>query len=519
MPEMPEDPLRSAIDAIRTRLHDELEAQLAHLSAKQQEELEGVRRAAEADAEQRWASKVDALRSEWNARLESEVSTARAEAERRMVAESMRLRVETEQAAEKSAAAARHEAERALAQERDRAQAEITAERERTQAALTAERERLGAERDRGQGELAAAQQALHQSHQERDSVRQQLDRLRQQSERLERELDAVRQQLDAARQDAQSARNELQPVRLQLEGAHEQLAAESRAREEQSRRQADAAKAVADSRVAERQAQLALVERLLNAIRAMDAGRSLTDILSALTSAAAAEAPRAALFVVNGSELRGWKAVGFATDTPPQASIADEGLLGDVLRHREPVVTAAGAGPAAPAFAALPSGRAALAVPLLVASQPVAVLYADDGGETPGETPASWPEAVQILGHHASVSLAHLTVARTAEVMRRSMSGHGAATSATAAKEDGNSARRYARLLVSEIKLYNEAAVRVGRQKRDLLERLRPEIDRARQLYSQRISPSVDARGTLFQHELVQTLADGDPSLLGNPA
>ena len=71
----------------------------------------------------------------------------------------------------------------------------------------------------------------------------------------------------------------------------------------------------------------------------------------------------------------------------------------------------------------------------------------------------------------------------------------------------------------MSEIKLYNEAAVQVGRQKRDLLERLKPEIERARKLYSQRISPNVDARGALFQQELVQTLADGDPSLLGNPA
>jgi hypothetical protein len=71
----------------------------------------------------------------------------------------------------------------------------------------------------------------------------------------------------------------------------------------------------------------------------------------------------------------------------------------------------------------------------------------------------------------------------------------------------------------VSEIKLYNEAAVHIGRQKRDLLERLKPEIDRARKLYTQRISPAVDARATLFQQELVQTLADGDASLLGHPA
>ena len=68
----------------------------------------------------------------------------------------------------------------------------------------------------------------------------------------------------------------------------------------------------------------------------------------------------------------------------------------------------------------------------------------------------------------------------------------------------------------MSEIKLYNEAAVRTGREKRDLLNRLAPEIDRARRLYEERVSPAVGARATYFQQELVHTLADGDSALLG---
>ena len=48
MPEMSEDSLRTAIDAIRTRLHEELEAQLTHLSSRHQDEVAGARtRAAE----------------------------------------------------------------------------------------------------------------------------------------------------------------------------------------------------------------------------------------------------------------------------------------------------------------------------------------------------------------------------------------------------------------------------------------------------------------------------------------
>ena len=528
MAEMPQDPLRAAIDAIRTRLHEELEAQLTQLSSHQQEELEGVRRAAEADAEQRWSAKINEVRSEWTARLEAEVSAARAEGERRLASESMRLRAETQQAAAASAAAVREELERALGHERERAQTEINAERER-----------LAAERDQRQAEVNAARQDVERICNERDGFRQEIETLRQQGNDLRSELESGRQELTAAREESRTARQgadslrrEHESMRQQLETARERLAAGSRdldtarneldavrlARDEEARRQAAASKEMDEDRVAERQAHLAVVERLLTAVRAMDAGRSLTDVLSALTSAAAVEAPRVALFVVNGSELRSWKTVGFDSEAV-QVSLNEEGLLGEVMRRREPVVSAEADGPAAPAFASLPSDRAAIAVPLMVASQPVAVLYADDASAVPAETPASWPEAVQILGRHASINLAHLTAARAVEAMRRSVAPSAADAAPRLEKEDGTSARRYARLLVSEIKLYNEAAVRLGRQQRDLLERLKPEIERARKLYTQRISPAIDARASLFQQELVQTLADGDASLLGNPA
>ena len=82
-------------------------------------------------------------------------------------------------------------------------------------------------------------------------------------------------------------------------------------------------------------------------------------------------------------------------------------------------------------------------------------------------------------------------------------------------ADDDALGARRYARLLVSEIKMYNDGAVRTGRERRDLRQRLKPEIERAQRLYEARIAPS-HTRDLYFQLELVQTLADGDQSLLG---
>jgi hypothetical protein len=79
------------------------------------------------------------------------------------------------------------------------------------------------------------------------------------------------------------------------------------------------------------------------------------------------------------------------------------------------------------------------------------------------------------------------------------------------------NKARRFARLLVSEIKLYNEMKVREGRLEGDLYERLREDIDRSRQMYDKRVDPIVVARYDYFHQELVNTLAEGDPSKLGN--
>ena len=78
------------------------------------------------------------------------------------------------------------------------------------------------------------------------------------------------------------------------------------------------------------------------------------------------------------------------------------------------------------------------------------------------------------------------------------------------------NDARRFARLLVSEIKLYNAAKVNEGRRNLDLYNRLKDEIDRSRKVYDKRVSPVVAARFDYFYDELVQTLAEGDPAKLG---
>lgn len=78
------------------------------------------------------------------------------------------------------------------------------------------------------------------------------------------------------------------------------------------------------------------------------------------------------------------------------------------------------------------------------------------------------------------------------------------------------NDARRFARLLISEIKLYNEQKVAEGRFEHDLYDRLREYIDRSREMYDKRVKAEVAARYDYFHGELVNTLAEGDVSKLG---
>ena len=77
--------------------------------------------------------------------------------------------------------------------------------------------------------------------------------------------------------------------------------------------------------------------------------------------------------------------------------------------------------------------------------------------------------------------------------------------------------AKRFARLLVSEIKLYNEQRVAEGRSNKDLYVRLKRDIDKSREMYEQRISQSMTRKFDYFHDELIRILGDNDPSTLGS--
>ena len=69
--------------------------------------------------------------------------------------------------------------------------------------------------------------------------------------------------------------------------------------------------------------------------------------------------------------------------------------------------------------------------------------------------------------------------------------------------------ARKFARLVVSEIKLYNEAKVNEGRRNKDVYERLKEDIERGRQMYNDRVPAHVRDHSRYFVDELVRILGD----------
>jgi hypothetical protein len=77
--------------------------------------------------------------------------------------------------------------------------------------------------------------------------------------------------------------------------------------------------------------------------------------------------------------------------------------------------------------------------------------------------------------------------------------------------------AQRFARLLVDEIKLYNQAKVAEGRRNKDLYDRLKEDIDKSRGTFQKRYGNTAAASGDYFQHELLRSLAEDDISIMGS--
>ena len=76
--------------------------------------------------------------------------------------------------------------------------------------------------------------------------------------------------------------------------------------------------------------------------------------------------------------------------------------------------------------------------------------------------------------------------------------------------------AQRFARLLVDEIKLYNQVKVSEGRKNKDLYDRLKEDIEKSRITFQKRYGNTAAGGADYFSQELVRSLAEDDTSIMG---
>ena len=268
----------------------------------------------------------------------------------------------------------------------------------------------------------------------------------------------------------------------------------------------------------------------LLNAAAAsMYESGSQAEILRRLLEGEARFAGRVALFVVKGNAISGWQGIGFEdNEAIKNVTVnAGSGLVGKAVQARNP----AGGSPQefdAGFISSMkpPADDQCLVLPLVVKDKVAAVIYAD-AGTVPGGTLDS--SGLQALTRFAAIwlELAALRKAGGSAAEETSQpqpavamaSGAPASAPASSGSEEDElhkKARRFAKLLVEEIKLYNQPRVDEGRQHKDLYDRLKVDIEKSRSTYDKRYAESAVASADYFTQELIRILADNDASLMG---
>ena len=315
--------------------------------------------------------------------------------------------------------------------------------------------------------------------------------------------------------------------------------------------------------------------DQLKASVATLEKGASLSEVLTHLVNEVSQYVDRAAMFIVKGPSAIGWYARGVEpAEVIKQVNVplnADT-VLRNVNNSRHALRGALQHSPGTQQALAKLGGnpQAVLAVPLILRDKLAAILYCDSSLE---EVPPPVADLIEVLVLFAGktidmLSLAPKTAAAApapapsapsrpaapaprpaaaaapapadeggstvmfhAQQMSAMRPGGGAAPRAAAppppppppaahlspeetkAHED---AKRFARLVVSEIKLYNEAKVNEGRRQKDIYERLKEDIERGRQMYTDRVAAPVRDATNYFYDELVRILAGGDASALG---
>lgn len=276
--------------------------------------------------------------------------------------------------------------------------------------------------------------------------------------------------------------------------------------------------------------------DQLNSAIESMQQLTAQGDVLRALLDGVAQFSGRTALFIVKGATLAGWQGRGFAQEEGLRSAAVDgnQGLAARVLRERTPAAASARE------FDAnfinqqgAPSDGNAWVFPLILRDKVAALLYCDVGTQPGAKLDTS---AIKLLTRAGGQWLELLAARKSAGVPAEAPGGGAPAqpaappvqTAAPVAQaaaaqppaedvELHTKAKRFAKLLVDEIKLYNQAKVNEGRQNRTLYRLLHEDIEKSRETYNKRYSSTSVAAANYFSQEVVRILADNNPALLGS--
>ena len=302
-------------------------------------------------------------------------------------------------------------------------------------------------------------------------------------------------------------------------------------------------------------------LETLEDHVRAIAVAESAAEVFRALLEASRIAAPRASAFLLRQGQLKGWGAVGYPAEAarrqreylgPPTV-----GWLGDVVRSEPPLHTTE-AGAALLLFGQ-PAPSESVAMSVRVKGRPIAVVAWERlAGELPWR-PAALPLLVRVAQLRLDLDLALRKLAApsaaparpavetprpaaaAAFVLKAPAITHPPVRAAdpepmesqTAVVEIAEAAplptadapaaedprlapaRRYARLVATDIRLYNEEAVMLGRRDGDLAERLKESLQRGKETFLRRHG-DLGSTGIQLLHEAyIDVLAGGEARLL----
>jgi len=283
-----------------------------------------------------------------------------------------------------------------------------------------------------------------------------------------------------------------------------------------------------------------------LNAIQqrlaAMASAANPSAVFRQLLDASRLGAPRATVFLCRHGQLRGWGSRGYTADAAARLRTISiergDSWLGGVLVKEVGDEIVRGPGDTGPEFGQ-PTVVETSGFPVRVRSKTLAVLVAERSADDPPLAPAVLKMLISVAclrleldlawrKYRAAREAAAPTPARAAapavEAPRYPDPGEKSApetrlepAEARDPAEDTrrNEARTFAKLVATDIRLYNEEAVMLGRQHRDLARRLGEDLQRGRDSFRRRFPELGDEGMTLLQEAYVQVLAAGDPSLL----